>query len=136
MLLLGVRFKKWFFFFFFWLRWKAWEILVPWLGIKSRSLAVRAWSPNHWTAREFPRSISFKISLKSNNFAQYLPLWTWEIIFCFPWWLSGKRICLQCRRCKFYPWVGKICWRKKWQSTPIFLPGKSHGQRSLEGCSP
>ena len=34
------------------------------------------------------------------------------------------------------PWVGKIPWRRKWQPTPLFLPGKSHGQRSLEGYSP
>ena len=32
--------------------------------------------------------------------------------------------------------VGKIPWRRKWQSTPIFLPGESHGQRSLVGSSP
>ena len=36
----------------------------------------------------------------------------------------------------FDPWVGKILWRIKWQSTTIFLPGKSHGQRSLVGYSP
>ena len=36
----------------------------------------------------------------------------------------------------FDPWVGKIPWRRKWQSTPVFLPGKSHGQRSLVGYSP
>ena len=45
----------------------------------------------------------------------------------------------QCRRCKrhrFNPWVGKIPWRRKWQPTPVFLPGKSHGQRSLVGYSP
>ena len=33
-------------------------------------------------------------------------------------------------------WVGKIPWRRKWQPTPIFLPGKSHEQRSLAGYSP
>ena len=33
-------------------------------------------------------------------------------------------------------WVGKIHWRREWQPTPVFLPGKSHGQRSLAGCSP
>ena len=32
-------------------------------------------------------------------------------------------------------WVGKISWRRKWQSTPVLLPGKSHGQRSLVGYS-
>jgi len=34
------------------------------------------------------------------------------------------------------PRVGKIPWRRKWQPTPLFLPGKSHGQRSLEDYSP
>ena len=34
------------------------------------------------------------------------------------------------------PWVGKIPWRKKWQSTPVFLPGESHGQGSLVCYSP
>ena len=34
------------------------------------------------------------------------------------------------------PWFRKIHWRRKWQSTPLFLPGKSHGQRSLAGYSP
>ena len=34
------------------------------------------------------------------------------------------------------PWVGKIPWRRAWQPTPVFLPGKFHGQRSLAGYSP
>ena len=34
------------------------------------------------------------------------------------------------------PWIGKIPWRRKWQPTPVFLPGESHGQRSLVGYSP
>ena len=36
----------------------------------------------------------------------------------------------------FNPWVEKISWRRKWQPTPVFLPGKSHGQRSLLDYSP
>jgi len=40
------------------------------------------------------------------------------------------------RETRFDPWVRKVPWRRKWQSTPILLPGKSHGQRSLEGYSP
>ena len=43
--------------------------------------------------------------------------------------------CLQCRRCGFDPWVGKILWKRKWQPTPVFLPGKSHGHRRLQFCS-
>ena len=57
----------------------------------------------------------------------------------FPGGASGKEPACRCRRHKrsgFDPWVGKIPWRKKWQSTLIFLPGTSHGQRSLVGCSP
>ena len=40
------------------------------------------------------------------------------------------------KRCGFNLWVGKIPWRRAWQLTPIFLPGESHGQRSLVGYSP
>ena len=36
----------------------------------------------------------------------------------------------------FDPWVGKIPWRREWLPTPVFLPGKSHRQRNLEGYSP
>ena len=39
----------------------------------------------------------------------------------------------RCRRHRFDPWVREIPWRKKWQLTPVFLPGKSHGQRSPVG---
>ena len=46
------------------------------------------------------------------------------------------RICLQCRRGRFAPWIGKILFRRKWQLTLGFLPGKSHGQRSPVGHSP
>ena len=52
---------------------------------------------------------------------------------------SGKKLACQCRRHQrrgFYPWVGKAPWRRAWQPTLVFLPGESHGQRSLVGYSP
>ena len=55
----------------------------------------------------------------------------------FPGSTSGKEPACQCRRLKrswFDPWVRKIPWRKGWQPTPVFLPGKSHGQRGLACC--
>ena len=61
----------------------------------------------------------------------------WEL--GLPRWLSGKGPTRQrrsWRRPGFNPWVGKTPWRRKWQSTPVFLPGKSHRQRSLVGYSP
>ena len=42
----------------------------------------------------------------------------------------------QCRKHQFDPWVWKMPWRRKWQPTPVLLPGKSHGQRSLASYSP
>ena len=53
-----------------------------------------------------------------------------------PWYISGGEPACQCRRLRFHPWVGKIPWKSKWQPTPIFFPGKSHGQGSLAGYSP
>ena len=50
---------------------------------------------------------------------------------CFLCWLSGKEPACQCRRCRCDPWVSKIPWRRKWQPTPVFLPGKFRGQRVL-----
>ena len=60
---------------------------------------------------------------------------TWS----FPSVASGQEPACQCRkhkRCGFDPWVGKIPRRRAWQPTLVFLPGESHGQRSLEGYSP
>ena len=52
-------------------------------------------------------------------------------------WLENLRANAgRCKRPGFDPWVRKIPWRRKWQPAPVFLPGKSHGQRSLAGYSP
>ena len=59
--------------------------------------------------------------------------WVSELILI--WWPRGKEPAWQCRRHVFDPWFGKIFWRMKWQPTPVFLPGKSYGQRSLAGYS-
>ena len=87
----------------------------------------------------------------------YILIENWINIFCCKFWVCfqwgfyiavyyiygfpggsviKKKICLQCRRHGFNPWVRKIPWRRKRQRIPVFLPGKSHGQRSLAGYSP
>ena len=55
-----------------------------------------------------------------------------------PRWHSGKESANagKAREHRFSPWVWKIPWRRKQHSTPVFLPGESHGQRSLVGYSP
>ena len=64
----------------------------------------------------------------------------YAILMGLPRWLSGKRksSCQyrRCRRCWFNPWVRKISWMRKWQPTPVVLPGESHGQRSMADYSP
>ena len=72
---------------------------------------------------------------------RYVYLWSFSFYTfspsaLLPWWLSGKESACQCRRPGFDPWVRKSPWRRKWQPTPVFLPGKSHGERSLAGYSP
>ena len=52
-------------------------------------------------------------------------------------WLSGKESNHQAGDMgSIHPWVGKIPWRRKWQPTPLFMPGKLYGQRSLVSYSP
>ena len=85
------------------------------------------------------------------TFSVALSLFFWLIHVCinnrkhgllnrsFPGGISGKEPTCQCRRHKrhrFNPWVGKVPWRRKWQPTPVFLPGESHGQKSLVDYSP
>ena len=79
----------------------------------------------------------------SNQTAVYTPLPHTNTTFhasytknVLPRWLTGKEFACQWRRRGFDPWVGKIPWRRKWQPIPVFVPGKSHGQRSRAGCSP
>ena len=79
------------------------------------------------------------ISLRGK--AQTLP-WVWSPVALdlgFPGGTSGNELECQWRRQQrwgFEPGVGKIPWRREWQPTLIFLPGESHGQRSLAGCGP
>ena len=53
-----------------------------------------------------------------------------------PRWFSGKESVCQCWRCSFNPCIGMFPWRRKYQITPVFLPWKSQGQRSMAGYSP
>ena len=55
--------------------------------------------------------------------------------------MEAKDVChsdilLRMKRCKFDPCFGKIPWKEAWQPTPVFLPGKFYGQRSLMGYGP
>ena len=76
---------------------------------------------------------------KESHMTEQLSLSLSWVIVGFPGSASGKEPTRQCRRLKihgFNPWVRKIPWRRVWQSTPVFLPGESHGWRSLAVHTP
>ena len=92
-----------------------------WFGILDPAHHSRE---NGSCSHRFPRTVSSSLS---GNIQR------------IPRWLSDKESTCQCRRYRrrgFDPWVGKIPWRRTWQPTPVFLPGESHGWRSLAGYSP
>ena len=70
--------------------------------------------------------------LWSNNFNGTCSV---TLFIMYSTWLRQLSACLQCRGPVFHPWVRKP-WRRKWHPTPVLLPRKSHGRRSLEGYSP
>ena len=59
---------------------------------------------------------------------------THSSILGLPSWLSWLRICPQCGRPEFDPWVGKIPWRRERLPTPVFWPGEFHGLYSPWDC--
>ena len=56
-------------------------------------------------------------------------------LFCHTWQVL-QNLPANAGDIRFDPWVRKIPWRRAWQPIPVFLPGESHGQRSLAGYSP
>ena len=126
-----------------------------WRRWRRRSKVLTA----HWS----PVSCLFSSSaslLCKGMFLQSLPAWIKEgsrgAVRPLPWserWFGGDNYrpwslpgdaggkepvcqCRQRKRHRFDPWVRKMPWRRAWQPTPVILPGKSHGQRSLAGYSP
>ena len=91
----------------------------------------RQWSTLYYASGSNGNQFSTRILMFLRGPILYHPLHTHRL----PWWLRGLSVCLQCGRPSFYPWVGKIPWRRKWQPTPVLLPGKPHGRRSLVGYS-
>ena len=66
-----------------------------------------------------------------------LLFWMCSCIHRLPRWFSGKEPTCQCRRHRFDPWVRKSPWRRKWQPTLVFLPGKSvhtYDKHSFYNC--
>ena len=108
-------------------------------GAQSVSRAEVAASPSPRNLLKMRKHLGVLLNLLNQK------LWGQDPIICvltspqvmreLPWWLSGKEFACQWRRCGFDPWVRKIPWERKWLSTPVFLPGESHGQRCLQSMA-
>ena len=93
---------------------------------KKKKLYLEWW----WRASDLPNERLCKYSVYCLYFSTFL------IILHTPWLPWRSESSCQWRKHKFHPWVGKIPWRRKWQPTPVFFPGKSERQRSMAGYSP
>ena len=81
----------------------------------------------------YKKSITLMTEVEPISRRQTLTNWYFSMING----TSGKESACQCRRYRilgFNPWVEKIPRSRKWQPAPVFLPGRFHGQRILEGC--
>ena len=122
------------------------SLLWGWVGVSVWGPLTEGerWSKHHISIDvKKPPALAGERGL-SLHLGQQLP-WGWILLFpiCTRAQYRGdfllaqwERVRLQCRRCGFAPWVGKIPWRRAWQPTAVFLPGESHRQRSLAGYSP
>ena len=116
----------------------SWEGLVFSRRKRGLSLGRYHWDMFHSVTQSFPWFALRACEGLEEEYAYYY-LNKCIAVCLLPRWRSGEKSTCQCRRHSrhgFNPWVGKIPWRGKWQATPVFLPGKSHGQRSLMGYSP
>ena len=90
--------------------------------VAGRSLIPCLSYGDHVTERRLSRDCAVSDHVADHALISWLSM-HWSFIWGFP----GSSAC-QCRRLGFHPWVGKISWRRKWQPTTLFLPGKSHGR--------
>ena len=91
----------------------------------SRNWVLSLWGDGQWQRREDQKpALSTPIQLDESRALVHL-----KYFFLF---FSKNLPAVQ----EFNPWLRKIPWRRKWQPTPVSLPGKSHGQRSLLGYRP
>ena len=103
-----------------------WTITIPW--------ELSASCPSPPPPHRSPLSSDLLLPVAAAASSFFPPFSVFTHVSVLPRWLSKESTCN--RRPSFHPWVRKVPWRRQWQPTPVFLPGESHGQRSLVGHSP
>ena len=108
---------------------------TPWTVAHQAPLSMEFYRQEHWSGLPFPSPED----LPDPGIKPGSPELLADSLPSEPPGKSKLKLKNNCRRHKrhsFDPWVRKLPWRRKWQPTPVFLPGESHGQRSLVGYSP
>ena len=108
-----------------------WLLATPWTAAYQAPLSMGFSRREYWSGLPLP----------SPPFSWVLPKYKSQVlvILGFPGGASDKERSCPCRRlkrCGFNPWIRNIPWRGVWQPTLVFLPGESHGQKSLAGYRP
>ena len=115
---------------------KQWYCVISWGDFQVKCWRHSLFPSNYLTVKCEKREMNLE---KKKSLVKKHSLQIWKILSQSPGGTSGKAPACPCRRSKRLrvdPWVGKIPWRRAWQPTLVFLPRESHGQRSLEDCSP
>ena len=112
----------------------AWKI--PWTEEPGRLWGLKESPPILVFSRVLSCTCGFRVKLIHYIKCYTLILHLLSTFLGFPDVSVVKESACQCSRHRFEPWDRKMPWRRKWQPTAVFLPGESHGQRSLEGYSP
>ena len=111
---------------------RKWVAITVWLGKVTKNVQNVSGVWNHLNSLSHPKAHSQQMypeSERSELYMHHFPL-----LFSKQNQLVAQTIiCLQYRGPGFDPWVRKMPWRKKQQPTPVFLPGETHGPRSLAG---
>ena len=102
----------------------------PWIG---KILCRRKWQPTPIFLPE--KSHGQKSLMVDSAWGHKLPDMTEHINLTDKFVKLNRSYCI-CLVANFELWVKKIAWKRTWQPTPVFLPGESHGWRSLTGYSP
>ena len=113
---------------------RAWKATVPEVARVGHNLVTNPYAPYGMLGKYYKNIKKESTKWKPMIIYRYKELllfFTQIMQIGLPWWLIGKESTCQCRRLGFECWVSKIPWSRKWQPTPVFLLGKSHGQRSL-----
>ena len=127
---------------------------IDWFDLLAVQMTLKSLLQHHSSKASFLQHSGLFMVQLSSLWLEKPSLWLYEALLAnwclcflichlglsqgFPDGASGKETTCQWRRhkrCGFDPWVRKIPWRRKWQPTPVFLPGRSHGQSSLVGYS-